>query len=81
MSIIISSIAIGQTFSNPLPWSQIDTGLFITSFSPPGDSVPGKITVLKIDPNYYELSLLSAKEPGKNQGRCRIGQRRRTLLL
>jgi uncharacterized protein YigE (DUF2233 family) len=65
MLIIIGSIAIGQTLANPLPWSQIDTGLSITSFSPPGDTVPGKITILKIDPTYYELSLFSAKEPGE----------------
>lgn len=55
----------GQHTVNGVSWTTLDTGLFIADYLPPGDSVNGVITILKIDPAHYTFDLLSAKEPGE----------------
>jgi uncharacterized protein YigE (DUF2233 family) len=55
----------GQQAAKSVSWTTLDTGLFITDYLPPGDSVNGVITILKIDPAHYSFDLLSAKEPGE----------------
>jgi uncharacterized protein YigE (DUF2233 family) len=55
----------GQYFSDEVSWTKIDEGLFYTEYSPPNDSVSGVISILKIDPKFYEFNLFSAKEPGE----------------
>ncbi len=41
-------------------WEKVDEGLFIGEFQSPRKSIAGdsKITIIKIDPEYYELSLI-----------------------
>lgn len=45
-------------------WQAVDEGLFIGEFDSPQKSEVGdsKITIVKIDPDYYEFKLLSASE-------------------
>ena len=48
-------------------WEKVDEGLFIGEFQSPRKSIAGdsKITIIKIDPEYYEFKLLMASEHGK----------------
>ncbi|HEY6161646.1 MAG TPA: hypothetical protein VI112_10495, partial [Bacteroidia bacterium] len=61
---ILVSLSCGTATVNSGSWKQLDKGLFLAEFPSPlrssiGDS---KITVLKIDPAFYEFRLVSSKE-------------------
>lgn len=49
-------------------WQIIDQGLFVGHFESPQKSIHGdsKITVLKIDPEFYDINLYSASENGQS---------------
>jgi len=55
----------GQDTAKGISWTMLDTGLYIAEHLPPGDSVNGIITMLKIDPSHYDFDLLSAGEVGE----------------
>lgn len=50
--------------AEPVEWFKVDEGLFITSIAASGVLLNNrpKITVIKVDPNLYELTLLTASE-------------------
>jgi uncharacterized protein YigE (DUF2233 family) len=50
-------------------WRVVDEGLSVAEFEAPRKSLVGdsKITVVKINPNFYELKLLSASEHGRQK--------------
>jgi len=52
------------SFSQPVSWRKIDTGLFLTEVLSPMKSShsDSKITILKISPKDYEFKLITAKE-------------------
>ena len=57
-----------KTKAPAINWKTVDTGLFLAEIDAPKKSAYGdsKFTVLKIDPAHYNLTLVSAKQPGKN---------------
>jgi uncharacterized protein YigE (DUF2233 family) len=62
--LIILSVNFGLLYAQESPWRMADEGLHVGEFDSPqkaeiGDS---KITIVKIDPDYYDFKLLSASE-------------------
>jgi uncharacterized protein YigE (DUF2233 family) len=62
--LLIPVILIGTPKGPAVHWKKIDTGLYVTSIDSPVKSSVGdsKITILKINPKYYNFKLISAKE-------------------
>jgi uncharacterized protein YigE (DUF2233 family) len=65
IALAICTSLTGQEKDHRISWNKIDTGLYLANYLPPGDTVGGEITILKIDPAFYDFSLHSAKEAGE----------------
>jgi len=63
----LSILLVSSIKSQEIGWQELDSGLFYTEFDSPLKSEYGdsKITILKIDPSYYNFKLISAKETGE----------------
>lgn len=67
LPIILAILFVSIYFTNAAPdsvWKKVDDGLFIGEFLSPQKSVTGdsKIIIVRIDPQKYELKLLTASE-------------------
>lgn len=69
-AVLFVSLAWGQ---KEISWKKIDTGLYFTEISAPQKSLFGssKYSVLKIDPKYFDFTLLSASQHGKKRRTAR----------
>ena len=67
--ILLVYVFFGLCFAQDSLWEKIEDGLFIGEFDSPQKSDIGdsKITVVKIDPEYYDLKLFCASEYGVDE--------------
>ncbi len=65
--LFILSFSTGLASAQKINWKKIDTGLHLVNISSPLKSKIGdsKITILKINPKYYDFKLISSKEKGE----------------
>lgn len=65
--LVLSSNSI-YSQSQKISWQKIDSGLFYSEVLSPikSDIGDSKITILKIDPHYYDFKLISAKEKNED---------------
>lgn len=62
--LIVFPVCFGFLSAQESPWRMADEGLYVGEFDSPQKSEIGdsKITIVKIDPDYYDFKLLSASE-------------------
>lgn len=63
-------------------WKEVNEGLYLTEIRSPIKSKFGnsKITVLKIDPEYYNFSLISSKETGEENRTAKEWAKKKNLI-
>jgi len=65
---LISYSVSSQKKETSIAWKKIDKGLFSVDYKSPQKAILGNqiITIIKINPKYYNFNLLSAKEKGEH---------------
>src|SRR6187549_1837186 len=67
VTLLVAIFALDALPAQPISWKALDTGLELAEIQSPLKAASGDqlITVLRIDPERYDLELASAKAPGE----------------
>jgi uncharacterized protein YigE (DUF2233 family) len=71
-----------QSESQKINWQKIDSGLFFSETLSPlkADVGNSKVTILKIDPRYYDFKLISAKEKNEENKTVKEWSKKKGLI-
>ncbi len=73
----------GLQLLNTLSWEKLDDGLFLSEYTSPIESSLGNniITIVKIDPTYYDFNLFSSKEKNEEAKTAKLWGKQENLSI